>query len=258
MSKKAYCDIFQEHAGFLSDKWTHYLFIYDILLSKFIEAGKPVTLLEIGVQNGGSLENWKKYLPEGSRIYGIDIDPLCNKLKFSDGITFFLGSGADKKFTDEVLGDLTFDIILDDASHRCRQVIRTFQNLFSKVNPGGMFIVEDIHTSYWHGKFGGGLRKKRASMEFFKRITDAMNYDHFRRTGWCSRAELAKLKAYNEVIGRVSFFDSVCAIEKYHCPKTKPFIPVTTGSVTAVRGNANQKMENVSDEIREARELFFG
>ena len=40
-------------------KWLHYLDIYEEVFSRF--RGKPVTMLEIGVLGGGSLQMWKDY-----------------------------------------------------------------------------------------------------------------------------------------------------------------------------------------------------
>ena len=67
--------IFTEHDGYVSDKWEQYLPAYEAVLRRFIDSAKPDRLLEIGVQNGGSLQIWSKHLPPGSIMVGIDIDP---------------------------------------------------------------------------------------------------------------------------------------------------------------------------------------
>ncbi len=36
-------------------------------------------IVEVGVDNGGSLKMWKKYFGERAEIHGIDIDPKCLK-----------------------------------------------------------------------------------------------------------------------------------------------------------------------------------
>lgn len=77
-------------------------------------AGKAA---EIGVQNGGSLELWAKYLPEGSEIVGLDIDPAVAGLRFHGAITAHVVYITDAAAVTALLGDKMFDVIIDDGSH---------------------------------------------------------------------------------------------------------------------------------------------
>jgi hypothetical protein len=169
-----YADLYSEHHGLRSRKWVHYFPVYDRLLFPYLRLGRPLEILEIGVQDGGSLEIWKKYLPPGSRIHGMDINKKCLDLTFSDGVQFYLGNAADAAVTDEVFKDVTFDIILDDGSHISREVVDAFAHLFGKLRPGGIYVVEDLFTSYWRN-YGGGLGDPRSSVEFFKSLADITN-----------------------------------------------------------------------------------
>jgi hypothetical protein len=173
---RRFVDLFSEHRGLRARKWVHYFPVYDRLLFQYLQAGRPLTLLEIGVQNGGSLELWKKYLPPGSQIHGVDINPNCLDVTFSGDIHFHLGDAADRQVTDEIFKDVTFDIILDDGSHISREVISAFSNLFDKVRPGGVYLIEDLFTSYWRGHYGGGLGDPRSSVEFLKSLADLTNW----------------------------------------------------------------------------------
>lgn len=76
---KSYKEIFNNPRSFSYDKWEHYFDIYDHLLGKFYES--KVNFLEIGVQNGGSLEIAKKLFSSDSLIIGMDIDPNCKYLE---------------------------------------------------------------------------------------------------------------------------------------------------------------------------------
>lgn len=260
MSFKPYHEVFAGHEGYLSDKWCQHLFIYDMLLSRFCQGGKPVSLLEIGVQNGGSLENWKKYLPEGSQIHGIDINPKCADLKFSDGITFYLGNATDARFLNESFKDLTFDIIIDDGSHICGEVVAAFTQLFPRLNPGGVFIIEDMHTSYWK-EYGGSFRRKTSSIEFFKKFIDTLNFHHIRKFGWHSQEEIELVSKFKESISRVSFFDSVCAVEKFYLPKLNSFDQVFGGTdvnVIQIQEKAAVTQEQVQKCIAETKKMFLG
>ncbi|MFZ4216033.1 hypothetical protein ACOZB2_32335, partial [Pantoea endophytica] len=50
--------LYQQHEGKSSDKWDIYLDVYDELF--FDRRSNVSSFLEIGVQNGGSLEIWSK------------------------------------------------------------------------------------------------------------------------------------------------------------------------------------------------------
>jgi hypothetical protein len=77
---RKFSDIFNAHEGKASDKWLGYLPIYDALFAEW--ADQRVTVLEIGVQNGGSLEAYDKFFVRADTIVGCDIDPKCAELKF--------------------------------------------------------------------------------------------------------------------------------------------------------------------------------
>src|SRR5215470_6036361 len=98
------CRIFMEHEGFISDKWEHYLQIYESAFEKLIAYDRPIRLLEIGVQNGGSLQIWSKYLPPGSIIAGIDIDTACAQLSVEPNVSIHIGDASDAEALDRLLG----------------------------------------------------------------------------------------------------------------------------------------------------------
>lgn len=141
---------------------------------------KPLNLLEIGVggeddpRNGGqSLRTWKRFFPR-ARIVGIDI---FDKRHFSQAridvrICDQTDEAALRKLSAEYGG---FDIIIDDGSHMNEHVIKTFHVLFPLLRPNGIYAIEDTQTSYWPS-FGGGLDKPGTMLDFFKRLTDGLNY----------------------------------------------------------------------------------
>jgi len=57
----------------LITKWDHYFEIYDRHFKRYRD--REVTVLEIGVSHGGSLQMWKHYFGSRARIFGIDINP---------------------------------------------------------------------------------------------------------------------------------------------------------------------------------------
>jgi demethylmacrocin O-methyltransferase len=149
---------------------------------------KKINLLEIGVggydnpnSGGNSLRMWKKYFSRG-KIFSFDIyDKFALQEK---RIKIFQGSQIDSAFLEEVIaniGENGVDIIIDDGSHINEHVIETFRLLFPKLNDGGIYVVEDIGTSYWKD-YGGDnttFNNSNTSMCFFKNLTDSLNYSDF-------------------------------------------------------------------------------
>ena len=222
-------DLFWAHRGPVSDKWEQYIPVYESELRPYLARGAPVDLLEIGVQNGGSLEIWHKILPPHSRVVGLDNDEHCRALALSDGIELHIGDATQKAFVDSALGDASFDIIIDDGSHRSSDVIASFDILFSRLKPGGIYIVEDLHCSY-SCAHGGGFRAEGSSIEWAKTLVDAVNADHIESASEPPRKDLSRLRAFNAEIARVAFFDSMLVVQKYIEPKRRPFARLLTGA----------------------------
>jgi len=224
-------ELFLSHQGKLSDKWEHYLSIYDAELRVFIERGQPVTLLEIGVQNGGSLEVWARYLPPGSKIIGVDIDPNVAALSFSDNIEIHILDAGNEKQLRDVLGSRSFDIIVDDGSHRSGDIIATFRALFGNLSEDGVYLIEDLHASYW-GSHEGGFRLKTSSMEYLKGLVDGLNIDHVQ--GDIDAGTMQELSLINQSVSRIAFYDSVAVIRKLPARKSTAYRRVFTGGAADV------------------------
>jgi cephalosporin hydroxylase len=106
----------------------------------------PKTLLEIGVLEGGSHYAWKEIFPD-ARVVGIDIDPVIKK-KFSD-LEIYIGDQRDADFLDSVLAETGIpDIIIDDGGHSRSMQVKTLVHLYPKLLLGGLYIVEDVETSF--------------------------------------------------------------------------------------------------------------
>ncbi len=225
-------DLFFEHVEKTVDKWEHYIAIYSHELAPFLARRQPVRLLEVGVQNGGSLELWAKYLPEGSEIAGIDIDPAVRNLTFEGPVRVHVADATDSIRIAEVFGDKYFDVIIDDASHKSNDVIATFSTLFEKLAPGGKYVIEDLHASYW--KSNGGFRVASSSIEYFKNLVDALNADHLENTGTIGEGILADLRKFGRSLARITFYDSVVVAEKLASEKTLPYRRIIGGVVSEV------------------------
>jgi len=263
-SDLAYLDIYKNHKGYVSHKLIHYLFIYDRVFKNILSVGKPIKLLEIGVQNGGSLEIWKKYLPAGSEIHGVDINEKCKDLKFENSINFHLGSATDKDFMEESFKDIVFDVILDDGSHKCSDVITTFEMMYPKLKNGGIYIIEDLCTSYWE-KYEGKLFKASSSMEYFKRLADLVNFQCIPES---DKSELVNflqqngvncdiVKYYTEYISQISFYQDIVVVEKFFQNKTEYFSYLITGEIDLVVPNKTEHINQITDLVENVKRCYI-
>lgn len=158
-------------------KWIHYFDIYERHFAQF--RGKAPVLVEIGVLEGGSLQMWKDYFGAGSQIVGIDINPACAQ-HAGDGIDVIIGSQSDPAVIDQVFAKYPqVDIVIDDGSHLMPDVLTSFKLMYSRLQPHGVYLIEDTHTSYWD-EYGGGWQREGAVMEFVKAQLDALNAVHTR------------------------------------------------------------------------------
>ncbi|MFH1442353.1 MAG: class I SAM-dependent methyltransferase [Candidatus Omnitrophota bacterium] len=152
---------------------------------------KKLNILEIGVggyenslTGGNSLRMWKHYFPN-SNIYAIDIH---EKSRLQEKrIKIFKGSQEDEKFLNDVFNKTGFlDIIIDDGSHINEHIISSFKILFPLLKNGGIYVVEDTQTSYWpdYGGDSKNLNNPLTAMNFFKGLTDCLNYEEFILPGY--------------------------------------------------------------------------
>jgi len=214
-------EIFDAHRGKVSDKWSSYLDEYQRLFGGFQD--KPVSLLEIGVQNGGSLEIWAKYFPRARLLTGCDINENCRKLAFEDPrIAVFVGDANSDAIQDAIVRrSADFDLIIDDGSHRSGDIVKSFARYFPLLKPGGIFLAEDLHCSYWRD-FEGGLFDPLSSIAFFKDLSDIVNHEHW----GIPEARKALLETYAIAYGvefpeqvlagiqSVEFLNSICVVRK--------------------------------------------
>lgn len=93
---------------------------------------------------GASLRSWQEYFPN-VMVYGGDVQ---DDTQFEDErIKTFLFDSTDDNECNETLKDLSFKIIIDDGLHASEAQISTFNNLFKRVEDGGLYIIEDINSN---------------------------------------------------------------------------------------------------------------
>jgi SAM-dependent methyltransferase len=116
---------------------------YDEIFENYGRESK-INILEIGIQKGGSLLAWKDYFTNGN-IYGVDIvDVILPEYKRND--FNYIISDIKSPHVIEQLKGVSFDIIIDDGSHYIPDVLFVVSNFLTKLNPGGVLIVEDCQA----------------------------------------------------------------------------------------------------------------
>lgn len=198
-------EFFDRHEGRLVHKWHHYFEIYERHFARFRD--QPICLVEFGVSQGGSLQMWRDYFGTRATIYGVDINPNCKQFE-EPGVHIVIGDQEDRVFLKQFARSLPpVDILIDDGGHTMSQQINTFEELFPAVQANGVYLVEDLHTSYWR-KWGGGFKRRGTFIEFSKGFIDRINAWHSQQPRKLSPDQFTK------TVRSLHFYDSVLVIEK--------------------------------------------
>jgi hypothetical protein len=131
-----------------TDKVTHHG--YQRFYPRYIENIRETAtgMLEIGISKHNSIHLWQKYFTK-AHVYGIDIeynhsvDPRVTMIQADQSKLEDLERTA-------VYYTHPIQFIIDDGSHIPEHQVLTFNYFFDKLlQPGGIYIVEDIELSYW-------------------------------------------------------------------------------------------------------------
>jgi cephalosporin hydroxylase len=135
------------------NKWSHYLAVYQDHLNRFVN--QTVTMLEIGIGFGGSLDMFANYLGPYAQIVGLDIRPSCADYQ-TEQIKVVIGDQSDSKVLRSLINEFTsFDIIIDDGSHRPEHYLKSFVELWPFVSNNGVYIIEDVGITEKNEVLGG-------------------------------------------------------------------------------------------------------
>jgi hypothetical protein len=134
-------------------------------------------------------------------------------------MTVLIGDQADPMFLASVVDRYgPFDIIIDDGGHTMEQQITSIETLFESLNDGGVYIVEDCHTSYWD-EFDGGLGRDGTFIEWIKTRIDDLHAYH--------RPEPPH-PTWADHVEAIHCYDSVVVIDKHR--RFVPFSEQAGGS----------------------------
>ena len=196
---------------YLSIKYDTYFTVYEALLQKYV--GRRVTVVEVGVFNGGSLFMWREFFGPKARIIGIDLNP-ATKMWEQHGFEIYIGDQTSEQFWREFFAEVgSVDVVIDDGGHTNVQQITTVHCAIEHIHDGGTLIVEDVHTSYFREY---GNPSSRSFINFTAKIIDAIN----------SRSTALKTSRprYSKRVHHISFYESIVAlhIESTLCGKSAP------------------------------------
>ena len=137
---------------------------YHTIFENF-DKGSDINFLEIGIQRGGSLMACRDYFPNVN-IYGVDIVDVILPEYRKEDIS-----------VKEQLGDIKFDIIIDDGSHMLPDVLFVVRNFLGMLKPNGVLIIEDCQNPDWLPTIEGILPQGYATT--FKDLRDGHSYDNY-------------------------------------------------------------------------------
>ncbi len=203
-------------AVYPSIKHSSYFQVYEEVLRKF--RNKPITFVEIGVLDGGSLFMWKKFFGDAARIIGIDLNPNARRWT-EEGFEIFIGSQEDPNFWKSVFDSVgPVDVVLDDGGHSNSQQIITAHSVLPHIRDGGVLIVEDVHASYMRD-FGNP--SKYSFMSYSKKVIDRINS----RSSLLPWLRLDEDNPVRNLVYSCAFYESIVC---FHVDRSKCFISTPT------------------------------
>ena len=206
-------DYFQAHrTGPGIYKWTQYFEIYERHFAKFV--GRSPHVVEVGVYSGGSLDMWHHYFGEGCRVTGIDIEEACRSYE-TEKTRIFIGDQANRDFWRRFRDETPpVDILIDDGGHSPEQQRITLEEMLPHLNPGGVFLCEDVH----------GVENNFASYAY--RLADHLNAPSFPDLRDGELGIVARSQPFQQQIHSIHNYPFAIAFERnlhpvteFHCPR---------------------------------------
>lgn len=210
-----------KNSKFFSLKQENYFNIYVDLFKKY--KNKKITLVEIGVANGGSLYMWRSFFGRKARIVGVDLNPEVKKFE-KDGFEIFVGDQSDKKFWKNLYRKIgKIDILIDDGGHKNIQQVVTVAESINNIKNNGMIVIEDTVTSY--------LKKKgfnNPSMHSFINYCNLIIESIHRRNSLLNK----KNNIFSKKVNSIKFYDSIVVLN------IKDKIKEKSNSISNMKKNA--------------------
>jgi 8-demethyl-8-(2-methoxy-alpha-L-rhamnosyl)tetracenomycin-C 3'-O-methyltransferase len=189
---------------------------YTLHYEKFLDPLRhsAINLLELGVWEGASLRMWDEYLTHPhANVVGVD---RVNRGISIDGVDIHIFEQDSHEDIEFCLAPyFPFDVIIDDASHISSKTIRSFELLWPHLKHGGLYVIEDLQTSYDPKHYGHdqassdpelaprNFGARYTAMQFCKRLADEVHPDLF-----------PEKYRWNYDVASVHFHPNICFIVK--------------------------------------------
>jgi len=159
-----------------------------------------------GANPSGSLRLWRDWFPRAT-VVGVDLH--AKRVRLGRRVRFVQGDQSDPAVLDRAVeaagGSAT--VVIDDGSHIGEHVVASFRHLFPQLAAGSVYVIEDLHTSYW-AEFGGGYRNPYSFIEQAKRLIDLLNAHHTRDPHSFAPT------GFTATTGGMHFYDSMLVLDR--------------------------------------------
>lgn len=122
------------------------------------------------------------------------------------------------EFQDEKL-----DLVIDDASHLYEPSLATFETLFPKLKPNGLYIIEDWGWSHWQGDYWQGVDAPWRSLAGLSNLVFQCIMASASRPGWITK--VVSTPAGTVVFRGPDEIPPQTPIEDYYFNRGKKFTP---------------------------------
>jgi hypothetical protein len=206
-------------AGFAGHNYTP---VYEAYLGGYRDRAFSLVEIGLGVKGdrweakivqgrntgGASLKMWREYFPR-ARIYGLDVNE-CAYLDDERTRTFVADQGNVEDMARFVEAVPSFDVVIDDGSHRPDHQQISLDFLFPRLSPGGLYFIEDLaNNGLGDGRTGrhssDRVRNTRRVLKHYLAM-DTLPHPH----------ALANFESWQDDIASIDFHASgkLCAIHK--------------------------------------------
>jgi len=163
----------EKDGGTDKDTFHSYIELYERLLAPFVD--KAITLVEIGIQYGGSMLLWQDYLPKAQFIFVDNVNSIHPKIldHLNPKRTSFVFQDAYNENTANAVRSIAdsglpggIDFIIDDGPHTLQSQVDFLRLYLPLLNEGGIALIEDVQDVQWFASLEAEVQKLGSEFAF--------------------------------------------------------------------------------------------